>query len=333
MKIIVDAMGGDNAPRETVLGAVKACEETGIKIILVGRSQEIEPLLNEKNSKNIEVVDAQEVITNEESPVTAIRRKKESSIVKGLGLLKEKKADAMVSAGSTGALMAGGLFILGRFEGVDRPAIAVVIPSKKDPVLLLDIGANSEVKPNNLVQFALMGSIYAREVLKRKDPRVGLLNIGVEEEKGSSVIKSAYSSLKMIKDINFAGNIEARDFFNQNADVVICDGFTGNIFLKTVEGFGMFIFDRLKQEIKKNITYSLGALLLMPAMKAVKSSLDYSEYGGAMFLGLNGVLIKCHGSSDRKAIYNGIKAAKRYAEANINNKLKKSLEINTEGKI
>ncbi|AYO30426.1 phosphate acyltransferase PlsX [Biomaibacter acetigenes] len=333
MKIIVDAMGGDNAPRETVLGAVKACEETGIKIILIGRSQEIEPLLNEKNSKNIEVVDAQEVITNEESPVTAIRRKKESSIVKGLGLLKEKKADAMVSAGSTGALMAGGLFILGRFEGVDRPAIAVVIPSKKDPVLLLDIGANSEVKPNNLVQFALMGSIYAREVLKRKDPRVGLLNIGVEEEKGSSVIKSAYSSLKMIKDINFAGNIEARDFFNQNADVVICDGFTGNIFLKTVEGFGMFIFDRLKQEIKKNITYSLGALLLMPAMKAVKSSLDYSEYGGAMFLGLNGVLIKCHGSSDRKAIYNGIKAAKRYAEANINNKLKKSLEINTEGKI
>jgi glycerol-3-phosphate acyltransferase PlsX len=333
MKIIVDAMGGDNAPRETVLGAVKACEETGIKIILVGRSQEIEPLLNEKNSKNIEVVDAQEVITNEESPVTAIRRKKESSIVKGLGLLKEKKADAMVSAGSTGALMAGGLFILGRFEGVDRPAIAAVIPSKKDPVLLLDIGANSEVKPNNLVQFALMGSIYAREVLKRKDPRVGLLNIGVEEEKGNSVIKSAYSSLKSIKDINFAGNIEARDFFNQKADVVICDGFTGNIFLKTVEGFGMFIFDRLKQEIKKKITYSLGALLLMPAMKAVKSSLDYSEYGGAMFLGLNGVLIKCHGSSDRKAIYNGIKAAKRYAEANINNKLKKSLEINTEGKI
>jgi glycerol-3-phosphate acyltransferase PlsX len=333
MKIIVDAMGGDNAPRETVLGAVKACEETGIKIILVGRSQEIEPLLNEKNSKNIEVVDAQEVITNEESPVTAIRRKKESSIVKGLGLLKEKKADAMVSAGSTGALMAGGLFILGRFEGVDRPAIAAVIPSKKDPVLLLDIGANSEVKPNNLVQFALMGSIYAREVLKRKDPRVGLLNIGVEEEKGNSVIKSAYSSLKSIKEINFAGNVEARDFFNQNADVVICDGFTGNIFLKTVEGFGMFIFDRLKQEIKKNITYSLGALLLMPAMKAVKSSLDYSEYGGAMFLGLNGVLIKCHGSSDRKAIYNGIKAAKRYAEANINNKLKKSLEINTEGKI
>jgi glycerol-3-phosphate acyltransferase PlsX len=326
-------MGGDNAPRETVLGAVKACEETGIKIILIGRSQEIEPLLNEKNSKNIEVVDAQEVITNEESPVTAIRRKKESSIVKGLGLLKEKKADAMVSAGSTGALMAGGLFILGRFEGVDRPAIAAVIPSKKDPVLLLDIGANSEVKPNNLVQFALMGSIYAREVLKRKDPRVGLLNIGVEEEKGNSVIKSAYSSLKSIKEINFAGNVEARDFFNQNADVVICDGFTGNIFLKTVEGFGMFIFDRLKQEIKKNITYSLGALLLMPAMKAVKSSLDYSEYGGAMFLGLNGVLIKCHGSSDRKAIYNGIKAAKRYAEANINNKLKKSLEINTEGKI
>jgi len=333
MKIVVDAMGGDNAPRETVLGAVKACEKMDIQIIMVGKRQEIEPMLSEVKNSIIEVVDAQEVISTDESPVSAIRKKKDSSIVKGLGLLKDMQADAMVSAGSTGALMAGGLFILGRFEGIDRPAIAAVIPSKKDPVLLLDIGANSDVKPRNLVQFALMGSLYASEVLKRKNPRVGLLNIGVEEEKGNSVIKSAYSILKGIKDINFAGNIEARDFFNADADVVICDGFTGNIFLKTVEGFGMYIFDSLKQEVKKKITYSLGALLLMPAMKAVKSSMDYSEYGGAMFLGLNGVVIKCHGSSERYAIYNGIKAAKRFAEVDINSKLKKSLEINTEGEI
>lgn len=333
MKILVDAMGGDNAPRETVLGAVRASEEMDLQIILVGRREEIASVLGGSKHDSIEIVDAREVISNDESPVNAIKRKKDSSIVKGLCLLKEMQADAMVSAGSTGALMAGGLFILGRFEGVDRPAIAVVIPSKKDPILLLDAGANSEVKPKNLVQFALMGSFYAREVLKRKDPRVGLLNIGVEEEKGNSIIKSAYSSLKSIEDINFVGNIEARDFFNQGADVVICDGFTGNIFLKTVEGFGLFIFDMLKQEIKKKITYSLGALLLMPAMKAVKSSMDYSEYGGAMLLGLNGVLVKCHGSSDSKAIYNGIKAAKRFAEADINNKMKKSLEMYTEGMI
>lgn len=333
MRIIVDAMGGDNAPRETVLGAVEASKETDLQIIVVGKHQEIEPILKEAKCGDIEVVDAQEVISNDESPVTAIRKKKDSSIVKGLGLLKDMRADAMVSAGSTGALMAGGLFILGRFDGVDRPAISTLIPTKKKPALLLDIGANSEVKPKNLVQFALMGSIYAEEVLQREKPRVGLLNIGAEEEKGNLVIKTAYSILKGINELNFTGNVEARDFFDGDVDVVVCDGFTGNIFIKTVEGFGMYIFDRLKQEVKKKITYSLGALLLMPAMKAVKSSLDYSEYGGAMFLGLNGVLIKCHGSSNRFAIYNGIKAAKTFVQVDVNNKMKKSLEINDGGEI
>lgn len=333
MKIIVDAMGGDNAPRETVLGAIKASEETDLQITLIGKQQLIDPILKEEKCNRITVVDAQEVISNDESPVAAIRKKKDSSIVKGLNLLKNLRADAMVSAGSTGALMAGGLFILGRFEGVDRPAISTLIPTKKRPVLLLDVGANSEVKPKNLVQFALMGSIFAKEILQIENPRVGLLNIGTEEEKGSLVIKTAYSLLKDINKLNFAGNVEARDFFSTDADVVVCDGFTGNVFIKTVEGFGMYIFDRMKQEIKKKITYSLGALLLMPALKAVKSSMDYSEYGGAMFLGLNGVLIKCHGSSDRFAICNGIKAAKTFVQLDVNNKMKKILEITDGGEI
>ncbi|MCR4430135.1 MAG: phosphate acyltransferase PlsX [Tepidanaerobacteraceae bacterium] len=333
MKIIVDAMGGDNAPREIVLGAIKASEETDLQITLIGKQQLIDPILKEEKCNRITVVDAQEVISNDESPVAAIRKKKDSSIVKGLNLLKNLQADAMVSAGSTGALMAGGLFILGRFEGVDRPAISTLIPTKKRPVLLLDVGANSEVKPKNLVQFALMGSIFAKEILQIENPRVGLLNIGTEEEKGSLVIKTAYSLLKDINKLNFAGNVEARDFFSTDADVVVCDGFTGNVFIKTVEGFGMYIFDRMKQEIKKKITYSLGALLLMPALKAVKSSMDYSEYGGAMFLGLNGVLIKCHGSSDRFAICNGIKAAKTFVQLDVNNKMKKILEITDGGEI
>lgn len=327
MKIIVDAMGGDNAPKEVVLGAVKASKELDAEIILVGQKQTIASIIHDIEHIDIEVVDAKEVITNDEPPVMAIRRKKDSSMVKCFDLLKEVKADAIVSAGSTGALMAGGLFILGRLEGVDRPAIATAIPSKKSEVLLLDIGANSEVKPRNLVQFALMGNIYARAVLERQNPRIGLLNIGQEEEKGNSTIKSAYSILKTIDDINFIGNVEARDFFDTDADVVVCDGFTGNVFLKTVEGFGMYIFDRLKQEVKKKVTYSLGAFMLKPALKAIKSSMDYSEYGGAMFLGLNGVVVKCHGSSERFAIYNGIKAAIRFAKADINGELKKSLEI------
>jgi glycerol-3-phosphate acyltransferase PlsX len=333
MKIIVDAMGGDNAPGEIVMGALEASESLGIDIILVGREERIRPLLKRRDTQRLEVINAEEVIGNDEPPALAIRRKKDSSIVRGLGLLKELKGQAMVSAGSTGALMAGGLFILGRFEGVDRPAIATVIPTRKKPVLLLDIGANSEAKPKNLVQFALMGSVYAREILNDENPRVGLLNIGVEEKKGNALVKSAYSVLKGMKGVNFVGNVEARDFFEGNADVVVCDGFTGNVFIKTVEGFGMFVFDRLKQEVKKKFTYSLGAMMLLPALKAVKSAMDYSEYGGAMFLGLEGVLIKCHGSSDRKAIFNGIKVAKKFAEVNIHLKLKESLDVGLEGEI
>lgn len=326
MKILVDAMGGDHAPDEIVQGAIDASNDSDIEIILVGNESKIKPYL-QASKKSIEIVNAEEIITYDEQPVAAIRKKKDSSIVKGLRLLKEGKAHAMVSAGSTGALMAGGLFILGRLEGIDRPAIATLFPTAKNPVLLLDIGANSEVKPKNLVQFAIMGSIYSAEILNRKNPSVGLMNIGAEKEKGNSVIKAAYSDLKQLENINFIGNIESRNIFDGNVDVVVCDGFTGNIFLKTVEGFGMYIFKQLKKEIKSNIMYSLGATLMKPAINKVRASMDYSEHGGAMFLGIDGVLIKCHGSSDRKAIANGIKAACRFVEANISEKLKQNLEV------
>lgn len=329
MKILVDAMGGDKAPEEIVKGAVEASKALNADIILIGNENKIKPYLQAADS-SLEVVNAEEVITYDEQPVAAIRKKKESSIVKGLKLLKEDKAQAMVSAGSTGALMAGGLFILGRLEGIDRPAIATLFPTAKNPVLLLDIGANSEVKSKNLVQFAMMGSIYANEILNIKTPRVGLMNIGIEEEKGNSTIKAAYSDLKQIEGINFFGNVEARNIFDGNVDVVVCDGFTGNIFLKTVEGFGMYIFNRLKKEIKSNAAYSMGAMMMKPAIEKVRASLDYSEYGGAMFLGIDGVLIKCHGSSDSKAIANGIKAAYRFACADISEKLKQNLEMISE---
>ena len=318
-------MGGDNAPEQIVMGAIDVIDETDIDIVLVGNEEKIRPYL-ELYNKSIEIINTTEVITNDEQPVKAIRRKKDSSIVKGLNILKEGNVQAMVSAGSTGALMAGGLFILGRLEGIDRPAIATLFPTAKEPVLILDIGANSEVKSQNLVQFALMGDIYAREILSRKNPRIGLMNIGVEEEKGNSIVKTAFADLKQIKDINFIGNIEARNIFEGNTDVVVCDGFTGNTFLKTVEGFGMYIFNRLKKEVKSSIKYSLGAMMVKPALNNVKSSMEYSEYGGAMFLGIDGVVVKCHGSSDRKAIANGIKAADKFAQRNIRTKLKQSLQ-------
>lgn len=326
MRILVDAMGGDRAPEEIVKGAVAASKELSSEIVLIGNRDKIEPHM-EKTGSSLEIIHAEDVITNDEQPVNAIRKKKESSIVKGLRLLKEGKVQAMVSAGSTGALMAGGLFVVGRIEGIDRPAIATVFPTQKDPVVLLDIGANSEVKPKNLVQFAIMGSIYAEEIIDIQNPTVGLMNIGVEEEKGNSTIKAAYAALKQVETINFVGNIEARDIFDGKVNVVVSDGFTGNIFLKTLEGFGTYIFNRLKAEVKSNITYSLGAMLLKPALHKIKASLDYSEYGGAMFLGIDGVLVKCHGSSDSKAIANGIKAAYKFAKANVSEKLKQNIKL------
>lgn len=324
MKIIVDAMGGDKAPEEVIAGAVKAVQDFKIDIILVGKREKIKPVLGNLRH-GIEIVDANQVISNDEAPVAAIKNKKDSSIVKGLKLLKEKKGNAMVSAGNTGALMAGGLFILGRFKGINRPAIAVMIPTRKEPVILLDVGANSQIKPQNLVQFAILGNVYMKEVLKRKNPRIGLLNIGTEAEKGTLAIKDAYLILKNKKALNFVGNIEARELFDGNIDIIVCDGFSGNIFIKTVEGFSKFLFEFLTTKLQSNSKYHAAAKALYPVINDFKSSIDYSEIGGAMFLGLNDILVKCHGTSDRKAIYNGIRVAKTFVEADIHKKLKKSL--------
>lgn len=324
MKIIVDAMGGDNAPKEIILGAIRAAEDFNIEIDLVGRTEDITPYLD--GNSNIEIIDAREVISNDESPVSAVRHKKDSSMIKSFKLLKNKRGAAMISAGSTGALMAGGLLQLGRLKGIDRPAIAVTIPTIKNPVLLLDAGANSEVKIKNLLQFAIMGDIYMREVVKREDPKIALLNIGTEEEKGTKILKTAYTSLKQMKEINFIGNIEARDFFEGKADVILCDGFVGNIFIKTIEGFGSYLYNLMRDKVKKDEIYAKGAKIMAPAIEGIKSQLDYSEYGGAILLGLDGIIVKCHGSSDNKAIYNGIKVAVDYAKTDIQIKLKENLK-------
>lgn len=326
MKIAVDAMGGDNAPKEIILGAIHACDQYGLNLILVGRETDIKVHLTNPRRGSIEIIHADEIITNDDSPVMSIRRKRNSSIVKGIELVKDKKAAAFVSAGSTGALTAGSLLLLGRFEGIDRPAISSVLPTLQSPSLLLDIGANSDVKPKNLVQFALMGAIYAKEVMGRSNPKVGLLNIGQEKEKGNSVIKSAYSAISEIEDINFVGNVEARSFFEGGADVVVCDGFTGNIFIKTIEGFGNYLFHSLKQELRSKITYSLGGTLISPAIKNVKAQLDYSDYGGAMLLGLNGLVVKAHGSSKSKAISNAIKVCAQSHKAGIQERIRASLK-------
>lgn len=322
--VAVDAMGGDNAPVEVVKGTIDAiADNRNIKIYLVGHNISINDELSKYtyNKEQIEVVDAKEIIDPHESPVMAIRRKKESSIVKGLQLVKEKKANAFVSAGSTGAILAGGTFIVGRIKGIERPALAPFIPHKNGVSLLIDCGANVDSKASYLVQFAKMGSIYYENVLGVKNPRVALINIGEEESKGNNLVKEAYALLKQ-EDINFVGNIEAREISSGKADVLVCDAFIGNIILKYTEGFGLTLLGMLKDAFLQDTRSKLGALLLKPALKKFKKKLDYTEYGGAPLLGLEGLVVKTHGSSDAKAIKNTIIQCKTFAEQNINHKIK-----------
>ncbi len=322
--VAVDAMGGDNAPVEVVKGTIDAiADNRNIKIYLVGHNISINDELSKYtyNKEQIEVVDAKEIIDPCESPVMAIRRKKESSIVKGLQLVKEKKANAFVSAGSTGAILAGGTFIVGRIKGIERPALAPFIPHKNGVSLLIDCGANVDSKASYLVQFAKMGSIYYENVLGVKNPRVALINIGEEESKGNNLVKEAYALLKQ-EDINFVGNIEAREISSGKADVLVCDAFIGNIILKYTEGFGLTLLGMLKDAFLQDTRSKLGALLLKPALKKFKKKLDYTEYGGAPLLGLEGLVVKTHGSSDAKAIKNTIIQCKTFAEQNINHKIK-----------
>lgn len=313
MRIAVDAMGGDHAPHEIVKGCVEALDSYkthDIDIVLVGQQQAIEDLLQgyAYDKSRLSIENALQVIGNDEKPINAIKKKKDSSMMIGLQMLKEGKADAFISAGNTGALMAGALLKVGRIEGIDRPALAPVIPTAQGASLLVDAGANIECKPENLMQFAVMGSVYMEKVLNVISPRVGLVNVGEEETKGNDVIQEAYGLIKSTH-LNFIGNIEARDIPAGKADVIVCDGFVGNVILKLLEGIASSLFNILKQNILKSWRAKLGALLLMPTLKGLMKEWDYAEYGGALLLGIDGLVIKAHGSSDASAIKNAIKQA------------------------
>lgn len=332
MKIALDAMGGDNAPLEIIKGAVAALEEVSeLRLVLVGKKEVIETELSKYKYDNsrIEIVDAREIIEMTDEPVVAVKSKKDSSMNRTLELVKDGTVNASVSAGNTGALITASQLKLKRIKGVLRPAIATMFPNKKGHMLMLDVGATADCKPEFLNQYAMMGSKYMEILVGKKNSKVGLLNIGTEEGKGNEVTREAYNLLKENKSINFVGNVESTEVMNENIDVVVTDGFTGNMVLKTAEGIGKFILDVIKTEVSKSFIYKLGALLLMPALKVVKSKMDSSEYGGAIFLGLNGISIKAHGNSDAVAIKNAIKVAEKFAKLNFVEEMKKVIDIDT----
>lgn len=309
MRIAVDAMGGDYAPEEIVKGvlrAAQACSEVQIK--LVGQKARIQPFLPNSLPKNLSLVEASEVVEMDEHPANAVRKKKDSSIVVATRLVKQGEADAVVSAGSTGAQMAASLLGLGRIKGIERPAIATVLPTPEGGKLILDVGANLDASPEQLSQYGLMGSIYAEKILGIPNPRVGLLNIGSEEGKGNDLTQKAYDLLKKAP-INFLGNIEGRDVPYGRADVVVCEGFVGNVLLKTAEGLAGVLFEQIKEKITSTTIRKLGALAVKPGLKEIAQMMDYAEYGGAPLLGVNGISIICHGSSKNKAIFNAIRVA------------------------
>ncbi|GAW91077.1 phosphate acyltransferase PlsX [Calderihabitans maritimus] len=315
MKIAVDAMGGDYAPEEIVKGAVQAAEENIAEIILVGDKEAIaRHLPSNRAGSRIEIVHAAQVVDMDEPPAVALRRKKDTSIATATRLVKEGKADAVISAGSTGAQMAAAHIILGRIKGIQRPAIATVFPTRRGAKLILDVGANADCKPQHLVEFALMGSIYAEKILEISHPKVGLLNIGTEETKGNELTQTAYRLLKE-SSLNFAGNVEARDIPSGIVDVVVCDGFVGNVVLKFAEGLAGEMLELIKQHLAQSLITRLGAALAFPALKRIKKIMDYTEYGGAPLLGVEGVSIICHGSSKAKEIRNAIKGAARGVES------------------
>lgn len=320
-RIAVDAMGGDYAPGAIVEGCISAMKENQkLDLILLGDEAAIKKELEKYtyDENRLSVVPTTEVIENCESPVMAIRSKKDSSLVVGMNLVKKGEAKAVVSAGSTGALIAGGTFIVGRIKGVNRPALAPLIPTKKGFSLLLDVGANADCKAQFLHQFAKMGYIYANKVLGISRPKVGIVNIGAEEGKGNILVKEAYDLLKADKEaLNFVGNIEARDVTDGEADVMICDGFTGNILLKAMEGVGKFMFSALKQEIFSSFRTKIGGALLKPVFKKVYKKFDSSEVGGAALLGVNGLVIKAHGNSKAKAIVGALKQASAFIEGDV----------------
>lgn len=328
VNVAVDAMGGDNAPGEIIKGAVDAInEDKRVKVYLVGR----EPVITEElkkytyDSTQVEIVHAQEVIETAEPPVMAIRRKKDSSIVKAMYMVKEGTCDALVSAGSTGAVLVGGQVIVGRIKGVERPPLAPLIPTEKGVSLLLDCGANVDARPSHLVQFAKMGSVYMENVVGVKNPKVGIVNIGAEEEKGNALVKETYPLLKNCPEINFVGSVEARDIPAGAVDVVVCEAFVGNVILKMYEGVGASFLKMVKGGLMSSLRSKIGALLIKPALKQVLKGFTTEEYGGAPLLGLNGLVVKTHGSSKAVEIKNSILQCIAFKEQKINEKIKEKI--------
>lgn len=327
MRIVIDGMGGDNAPAEIVKGAVEAASLIQHDIYIVGRQEEIEAEIKKYDYKgvNIKIVDARDVITMDDSPVKAIRRKQGSSMVVGLNMIKDGEGDVFISGGSTGALVVGSRLILGRIEGIDRPVLASVYPCLGgEASLLVDAGASSEAKAKNLLEYGLMGSIYMEKVLGREKPKVGLVNLGVEEGKGTSVTKDAYQKLKQAP-INFVGNVEAREVPVGACEVIVCDGFVGNVILKLTEGLAWNILKLVKNKMMENIKTKIAALMMKPQFSGLKDEFDYNGYGGAPVLGVNGPVIKIHGSSTADAVRNSIFKAIPYAEENVVEIIKKAM--------
>lgn len=329
-RVAVDAMGGDNAPLEIVKGAIEAIQENSkIKVYLVGKQDLVEAELSKYtyDSQRIEVVNATEVIETAEPPVMAIRKKKDSSIVVALNLVKDGTCDAFVSAGSSGAVLVGGQLIVGRIKGVERPPLAPLIPTEKGVSLLIDCGANVDARPSHLVQFAKMGSVYMESVMGVDKPRVAIVNIGAEEEKGNALVKETFPLLKNCPEINFIGSIEARDIPSGYADVIVCEAFAGNIILKLYEGVGATLIKMVKNGMMGSLRSKIGALLVKPALKKTLKGFSLEEHGGAPLLGLNGLVVKTHGSSKSIEIKNSILQCVTFKEQNINEKIKEKVVL------
>ncbi|MEE1305955.1 MAG: phosphate acyltransferase PlsX [Agathobacter sp.] len=327
-KVVLDAMGGDNAPEAPVQGAVDAVNaRDDIKVYLVGQEDVVKEELSKYTypEDHIEVIHASEVIEMAEPPVEAIRKKKQSSIVVGMNMVKQREADAFISAGSSGAVLVGGQVLVGRIKGVQRPPLAPLIPTEKGVSLLIDCGANVDARAEHLVQFAKMGSIYMENVVGVKNPRVAIVNIGAEEEKGNALVKETIPLLKECTDINFVGSIEAREIPRGQADVIVCEAFVGNVILKLYEGLSSTLIGVIKKGLMSTLKSKIGAALALPALKNTLKAFDATEYGGAPLLGLNGLVVKTHGSSKAKEITNSILQCVSFKEQDINGKIKEKI--------
>ena len=327
-KVVLDAMGGDHSPGEMVLGAVNAVKEKdNLFVYIVGPSDRIRAELDkhEYPKDQIEVIHAADEITCHDAPVQAIRGKKDSSMVVGLRMVREGKADGFVSAGNSGAVLVGGQVLVGKMKGIERSPLAPIVPTLKGVSLLVDCGANVDAKPSNLLQFAQMGSIYMENAMKIERPTVGILNIGAEEEKGNALVKEAYPLLKDCKGINFIGSVEARDFIYGAADVVVTEAFAGNVMLKTIEGVASGLFKLIKNSITATPVSTIGAALVKPQLKNVAKIFDATEYGGAPLLGLNGLVVKIHGNASHKEVKNALFQVEMFRSQDINSKIKEQL--------